>query len=224
MSYSSTRFSLGLALLTFSLLPAAQAQTPDTLMAVRKTGLVTRLSVFKTGALLLGGDYDGGSYSGGIPAEGAGTRLMWFPEKAATRAGYVNGTQWDDANIGYFSTAMGYNARASGDYGTAFGKDVVAANTSSTALGELCTASGAASVAMGYYAHTNARQGSFVFSDRSVIDDGNFATDEAFRASVSHSANWRVSGGFRIYTSSNLSTGVTLQSGTTTSNWGRPAP
>ncbi|RYY12313.1 MAG: hypothetical protein EOO04_33775 [Chitinophagaceae bacterium] len=38
---------------------------------------------------------------------------------------------------------------------------------------------------------------------------------------VNHSANWRVSGGFRIFTSSNLTTGVTIQSGATMSNWGQ---
>src|SRR5215212_4855389 len=72
---------------------------------------------------------------GRIPAEGAGTRFMWLPYKGATRGGIVNGTQWDDANIGYFSTAFGHNARASGDYGFAAGQDSVAANNNSVALG-----------------------------------------------------------------------------------------
>jgi hypothetical protein len=80
-------------------------------------------------------------------------------------------------------------------------------------VGENNTASGAASVALGYRAHTNARQGSFVFADRSVPD--------TLRAGVNHSANWRVSGGFRIFSSANLSTGVTIQSGTAVSNWGQ---
>ena len=210
--------AFALTLLSFS----ALAQAPDTLINVRTkvgTSKVTRLYLAKTGGFLLGGDYDG-SY-GGVLAEGAGTRLMWYPEKASFRFGYVNGTQWDDANIAPFSVAGGYNTRASGDYGTAFGYSTTAANIGSTALGQYSTASGAASVALGYYAHTNARQGSFVFADRSVLDDGNTLTDESFRAGVNHSANWRVSGGFRIFTSSNLSTGVTLQSGTVQSNWGQ---
>src|SRR3712207_9014326 len=58
--------------------------------------------------------------------------------------------------------------RSSGDYGFAAGQNSVAANSHSIALGNFNTASGAASVALGYYAHTNTRQGSFVFSDRSV--------------------------------------------------------
>jgi hypothetical protein len=147
---------------------------------------------------------------GRIPAEGSGTRFMWLPYKGATRGGYVNGTQWDDANIGYWSTAFGYNARASGDYGFAAGREVVAANTDSIAMGNFVTASGAASVALGYYAHTNTRQGSFVFSDRSVVDDGNFATDESFKAAVNHSFNVRATGGLWFFTNTAVNTGLRL--------------
>lgn len=80
-------------------------------------------------------------------------------------------------------------------------------------MGDQNTASGAASVALGYHSHTNARQGSFVFADRSSLD--------TVRAGINHSATWRVSGGFRLFTSSNLSTGVTIQSGASVSNWGQ---
>jgi hypothetical protein len=147
---------------------------------------------------------------GSIPAEGAGTRFMWMPYKSATRGGYVNGTQWDDANVGYFSTAFGYNARASGDYSFAAGRDATAANIDSIALGNFVTASGAASVALGYYAHTNTRQGSFVFSDRSVVDDGNFVTDESFKATVNHSFNVRATGGLWFFTNTAVNTGLRL--------------
>jgi hypothetical protein len=155
----------------------------------------------------------GTEFSGNIPVEGSGTRMMWYPGKAAFRAGTITGTQWDDANIGMYSVAFGNNVRASGDYAAAFGNNSTAANSSSFAAGDGATATGAASVAMGWAAHTNARQGSFVFGDRSTTD--------TVRAGVNHSANWRVSGGFRVFTSSNLSTGVTIQSGSTTSNWGQ---
>ena len=37
---------------------------------------------------------------------------MWYPAKAAFRAGSAN-TEWDDANIGLRSTAMGANTTAS---------------------------------------------------------------------------------------------------------------
>lgn len=192
---------------------ATQAQAPDTLIAVRDNSLNTMMSVHQGGSLFLGGTYDGDISGTGVPAEGMGTRLMWYPRKAAFRAGYVGGTQWDAANIGDYSVAMGIGVRASASNSVAFGFECTAAQVSSFAVGESNTASGAASVAMGYHAHTNARQGSFVFADRSSVD--------TLRAGVNHSANWRTSGGFRIFTASNLSTGVTIQSGASVSNWGQ---
>jgi hypothetical protein len=191
--------------------PAA-AQTPDSALAVSSGGVgLFRVNV-DAGALW-GGTYDGDISGTGVPAEGSGTRMMWYPRKAAFRAGNINGTQWDAANIGDYSVAIGQDVRASASNAVAFGLRSTAAQQSSFAVGEDNTASGAASVAMGYHAHTNARQGAFVFSDRSSVD--------TLRAGVNHSANWRVSGGFRVFTSSNLSTGVTIQSGSVTSNWGQ---
>jgi hypothetical protein len=191
---------------------SASAQTPDSAFAVSKSG-ASLFRVNVDGGLTGGGVYDGDFSGTGVPIEGAGTRLMWYPRKGAFRAGGINGTQWDAANIGSYSVAIGQDVRASGDNAVAFGLRSTAAQVSSFAVGEDNTASGAASVAMGYHAHTNARQGSFVFSDRSSVD--------TLRAGVNHSANWRVSGGFRIFTSSNLSTGVTIQSGASVSNWGQ---
>jgi hypothetical protein len=195
-----------------SLATALGAQTPDSAFAVSKSGVsLLRLNV--DAGFTLRGVYDGGGSGDGVPIEGAGTRFMWYPRKAAFRAGGINGTQWDDANIGSYSLAIGQDVRASADNAVALGLRTTAAQISSFAVGEDNTASGAASVAMGYHAHTNARQGSFVFGDRSTVD--------TLRAGVNHSANWRVSGGFRVFTSSNLSTGVTFQSGSVTSNWGQ---
>ncbi len=189
-----------------------QAQVPDTLMAIRTTNGTTRMSLQTTGSFYLGGTYDGG-YSEPPVVEGAGTRLLWYPAKGAFRAGGVSSTQWDHAVIGDYSVAMGQDVRASASNATAFGLRSTAAQQSSFAAGEEAVASGAASVALGYHSHTNARQGSFVFGDRSTVD--------TIRAGVNHSATWRVSGGFRLFTSSNLSTGVTIQSGASVSNWGQ---
>src|SRR5207245_1839770 len=91
---------------------------------------------FAAGALTLSGKIDqtsvdglvarGAVGSGTIPATGAGTRMMWYPGKGAFRAGYVGGTQWDDANIGAGSTAMGVYTTASGDTPTAMGNATTA--------------------------------------------------------------------------------------------------
>ena len=189
------------------------AQNPDTLLVGRDAAQNKKMVVFQDGTFLFGGEYDGDISGVAVPIEGPGTRVLWYPRKGAFRAGTVTGAQWDAANIGDFSVAMGSDVRASASNATAFGLRSVAAQQSSFAAGEHATATGAASVALGYHSHTNARQGSFVFGDRSSVD--------TIRAGVNHSANWRVSGGFRIFTASNLSTGLTLQSGASVSNWGQ---
>ena len=80
----------------------------------------------------------------------AGTRMHFYPKKGAFRVGGVNGTQWDDANIGPYSTAMGWRTTASGDYSTAMGIGTTASGWYSTAMGGYTTASGDFSTAMGY--------------------------------------------------------------------------
>lgn len=89
--------------------------------------------------------------SGTIPFEGAGTRMMWYPEKASFRVGYISGTEWDHTSIGDYSIAMGYGTKASADYSTATGKMTLASNLGSTALGDHALASGIVSTAMGSY-------------------------------------------------------------------------
>lgn len=120
--------------------------------------------------------------SGTIPATGAGTRMMWYPRKAAFRAGYVGSSQWDDSNIGDYSTAMGFgstasglistamgsSATASGIYSTAFGSLATASGFSSTAIGVSTTASGNYSTAIGNLVSTYDYAGSFIYGDNST--------------------------------------------------------
>src|SRR5881396_4286107 len=56
--------------------------------------------------------------SGVIPVTGAGVRLMWYPRKAALRAGGVSGTQWDDASVGNYSVALGNGTMATASRST----------------------------------------------------------------------------------------------------------
>ena len=55
------------------------------------------------------------------PASGAGTRLMWYPGKAAFRAGNALTTSWDQGSTGNYSTAMGNGSIASGEASVAIG-------------------------------------------------------------------------------------------------------
>lgn len=77
--------------------------------------------------------FDGST--GSTPVSGAGTRFMWIPSKYALRAGNVNGTQWDDVNIGSYSVAFGFNNTASSSYTFASGFNNSISGSSSAAFG-----------------------------------------------------------------------------------------
>ena len=98
-----------------------------------------------------GGLVAGGAVSvGAIPASGPGTRMMWFPGKAAFRAGVALGSEWDEVNVGLESVALGQSVSANGRGSIALGTSTVASGGASVALGISTTASGARSTAMGF--------------------------------------------------------------------------
>jgi len=92
--------------------------------------------------------FEGTFGQGAIPTEGAGVRMMWYPAKAAFRAGRVTGNNWNDTNIGDFSVAFGSNSRASGNYSMAMGSGTASGNHS-MAMGSGVTASAPYSIALG---------------------------------------------------------------------------
>ncbi len=87
---------------------------------------------------------------GNPPLQGAGRRMMWYADKAAFRAGYTSGINWDKVNIGDYSFATGLNTTASGFSSTAMGISTIASGDNSTAMGMSTTASGLRSTAIGY--------------------------------------------------------------------------
>jgi hypothetical protein len=90
----------------------------------------------------------------GIPAvQGPGRRLLWYPDKAAFRAGYVDNTRWDQPFIGVYSFAGGFNTVASALGSTAFGHGSMAEGEMAIAMGQSCLAAGDHSIAMGYVNH-----------------------------------------------------------------------
>jgi hypothetical protein len=86
---------------------------------------------------------------GDPPASGSGTRMMWYPDKAAFRAGIVYNTNWDKDSIGYYSVGMGWGTLAKGDYSTALGLATKATGVASFTNGNSTAASGGSSTAMG---------------------------------------------------------------------------
>lgn len=205
-----TRTALLLAAALAALtVPAGAQSATDSAFAVSK-GDSSLFRVNRNGSAFFGGTYNSGA-TGGVPREGAGVRMFWYPGKAAFRAGYVEGTQWDDANIGLYSVSFGLNVRSLGDYSIAVGLRATSANSGTVAMGEDVTATGVNSVVMGYKASTSTsagapRTGTFVFGDRST-------TTDTIHAEVTNSATWRVANGFRIYTASNRATGFIILPG-----------
>jgi hypothetical protein len=86
--------------------------------------------------------------TGSIPATGAGVRLMWYPGKAAFRAGRANPISWEDSNVGIYSVALGFETTASGAESFAFGHQASATGSSSIALGDFANASYSGSIAL----------------------------------------------------------------------------
>ena len=73
-----------------------------------------------------------------IPAAGIGARMMWFPCKAAFRAGEIDALgpdRWNENKIGALSFAAGRNTEASGVASVAIGMGNIASADRATALG-----------------------------------------------------------------------------------------
>lgn len=133
---------------------------------------------------------------GEILVSGPGERMMWYPFKAAFRAGSVDGTQWNDPNIGFFSWAGGQGTTASGlgtfamgdgtivsgSLAAGFGNDVVVSGTVGFATGTRSTCAGFACIAMGNFAAADG-QGALAIGTR-VTANADFSTAMGNRAST----------------------------------------
>ncbi len=109
---------------------------------------IAALNVAGDGSIIATGEYGSGA---AVPDLGSGTRMMWIPIKAAFRAGYVNGTQWDNANVGEYSIALGSNVTASGNNSIAFGDTTIASGAFSMVFGSSNTSSGIYSTVFGVF-------------------------------------------------------------------------
>jgi len=131
------------------------AAAPNSLFRVQGDGKVAigpdapafKLSLSGDGGILATGTLSAGDT---LPVIGDGARLIWYPRKAAFRAGYGYDHRWDNISIGLHSTAMGGFTTASGPFSTAMGSGTKSDGDCSTAMGNGTTASNQFSTAMGY--------------------------------------------------------------------------
>lgn len=145
-----------------------------------------------------------------IPEDGPGDRMMWYPYRSTFRAGRVTGDAWDDANLGFFSIAGGYDARAQDLYTVSFGFNTNADGDAAIAMGHRSTADADYSIAIGRAASANGYIGAIVLTDGS--------TSDSLEASANHQFNLRAAGGIRLYTNALETAGVTMNAGGNTWN------
>ena len=199
---SRSLFNSGLlaAAASFPWLASAQAQSPgafSTLNVGDGTGSTTG-----DGTFVAEGQYE---VSPLLHAyyQTAGSRMLWYPRKAAFRAGYGSASTWNEATTGAYSTAMGientasgygstamgyYNNTASGDGSTAMGSGNTATGYGSTAMGYYNTASGDGSTAMGYYNNTASGAGSVAMGLYSTASSFGEVAVGAYNAPISGNA------------------------------------
>lgn len=95
-----------------------------------------------------------GTFNGVSPvlASGAGTRMGFYPNRGAFRAGTVEGTgadYWNTVNVGNYSAALGHNNMASGENSFATGNENQAAGAQSVTFGQQNVVEGTNSMAVG---------------------------------------------------------------------------
>ena len=175
---SNLAATLGLiGLLAVGLAPSpTSAQSPTPVTSILNGSSDTALEVNYNGSLLAPGTFvNDGTENDSIPAEGAGTRMMWYPEKAAFRAGQVgkfkDGTQWDASNVGAYSVAFGVDTKASGFASTAMGGQTTASGLRATAMGHGTTASGGESTAMGFQTIASGNNATAMGAQTTAISD-----------------------------------------------------
>lgn len=101
-----------------------------------------------------------GYTAGNPPISGTGTRMMWYADKGAFRAGHVWGNHWDKDSIGLYSFASGRNAVASGFASIAMGDFVNARGSEAVAIGNDAAANGNSDIAIGNRVTTGTSLGS----------------------------------------------------------------
>ncbi|NBC87611.1 MAG: hypothetical protein GVY25_15605 [Bacteroidetes bacterium] len=155
---AATRLSISALLIVIGwaacLTSTAAAQGPAPVTTIENGDADTRLQLNSDGGLYIPGAFvTDGTENDSIPAMGAGTRLMWYPAKGAFRVGRVglntDGTQWDAAAVGDYSTAFGLDTKASGAIAMAMGRETTASGFNATAMGRSTVASSFNATSMG---------------------------------------------------------------------------
>ncbi|NBV41660.1 hypothetical protein EBR96_02680, partial [bacterium] len=159
------------------------------------------LHVSGNSGVIISGQFASGEV---LTETGRGAKFIWFPSKAAVRAGYVLRDEWDNDKLGDYSVALGYSGLA-----TATGSAVIggfrnrATGLYSAAVGGLSNiAAGDYSFAIGHEA-VALHRGSFVWADYTPTSD-----TSSFISSAPNQFIIRANGGVGIGTTDTLGNGL----------------
>ncbi len=188
-------------------------------------------SVSADGTMVVRGDHNVGV----LPPISSGPRMVWYPARAAFKAGSVDNAGVTEASLGYYSAAFGHatssgtgafsagsSTRADGDYSVAFGAQSRAVGSYSLATGFSIGACGVSSVALGWTASTSSastfedvcagtrHNQAFIFASSIGFSAPRFNTVADAEFAV------RAPGGVRLRTNNTASTGCNLAAGSGT--------
>ncbi len=125
-----------------------------TVLKNAKTGINTSapkaMLHVKDSSVLFSGAADVDPTPGNLPDSSLGVRMLWYPDKAAFRAGRSSSTSWKRDSIGNYSFAAGYQTKAKGISSVAFGENSQALGSNSFAVGEDAMAVGNFSAVLGF--------------------------------------------------------------------------
>ncbi len=162
-------------------------------------------------------------------------RLFFDKSKGAFRAGRVEGTQWNDANVGLYSFAAGFDTIARGNLATVGGGFLNTASSDYTTIsgGSANTASGDYATVAGGYMNTASNISATVTGGDGNTAAGEYSLAAGRRAKATNAGcfvwgdstdadvtcnvenRWvaRATGGVYFYTTAQLATGVYVSAG-----------
>ena len=162
------------------------------------------MGVSYTKGLLITGIVDSNNnLNASVPDLGRGCRLMFYPGRAAFRAGYVDSNQWNNSNVGLYSFAVGYKSKASGNGCSAMGASI-ANGYQTTAIGN-STSNASFSTAMG---QSTANGGSSTAMGQSTAN-GSFST----ATGVSSAGDYSTAMGISIASDYSTAMGISISNG-----------
>ncbi len=87
-----------------------------------------------SGILASGGAIGAGEDLSSTTVQPNGASFLWYPRRAAFRAGFVSANEWDDGNIGNHSVALGEDMQVSGANSFGLGEDMTVSGNNSVGI------------------------------------------------------------------------------------------